>query len=149
MKGRTRKPTAVLKLQGTFRPKRHAGTLELPPCAPARPADLSAEAAAEFDRLAAALGEVPGLLVAVDGDALAAYAKALTDERLLRGLIARDGVLVDGKDGKRIHPAMTTLHKVNEEIAKYQQQFGLTPAARSRVKVDAKPQKNAKDAYFG
>ena len=47
-----------------------------------------------------------------------------------------DGLTVMGTTGERKHPAAQILREASTAFRMYAEQFGLTPAARARLRVD-------------
>src|SRR5215813_4818923 len=79
MSGPPKKPSALKLLQGTFRADRTSPNEPKPEIAiPDVPAHLSAEAKAEWERLAPELARL-GLLSRIDRGALAGYCEAWSD----------------------------------------------------------------------
>lgn len=110
--------------------------------APDRPAELTGEAAAEWDRLAPEL-DVAGLLAVTDRGILAAYCLAYADMLAARDAINRDGrtikTPVQTSKGKVIghkiteHPAARMLERASMRVAKLAEQLGLTASSRQRL----------------
>ncbi|HEY1190440.1 MAG TPA: phage terminase small subunit P27 family [Gemmata sp.] len=110
--------------------------------APARPPELTGEAAAEWDRLAPEL-DAAGLLAVTDRGILAAYCLAVADMLAARDAINREGRIittpVQTSRGEVIghkhqeHPAARMLERASSRIDKLAAALGLSPAARSRL----------------
>jgi P27 family predicted phage terminase small subunit len=100
-----------------------------------RPAYLSRLAVEEWDRVAPHL-EAMRTLTAVDTTALAVYCEAVARWRGLAEVVAksppviqRDGVLVK-------NPAYSQARDAAIEVRMFAREFGLTPSARSGIRVD-------------
>lgn len=78
-----------------------------------------------------------------DRDALAAYCEAVVQHRVCAALLAKDGLVIGGSHGGLVrHPAAAIQRECAALIRGFGADFGLSPAARSRVKVaDQQPAK--------
>lgn len=133
-------------IRGTFRRDRHGDTVtaNAGPGVPESPRALNGEAKAEWDRMVERL-TASGALSAVDGAVLYDYCRLHADaERLQDAIDALDApfflkVSVDGAGVEhaepKVHPAFAQLRAYRMALRAYLVEFGLTPAARSRVKV--------------
>lgn len=150
--GRRPLPTAVKKLRGNagkrkLNDKEPAAAVGEPPMP-----KLSAEAKREWKRIVPELLRL-GVLTVVDGKALAAYCHAyarwLQAERDVAryGLVIREPVTT--KIGHRLvatrfvrlkrNPAISVAHDAMKLMKSFLVEFGLTPASRSRLKVEQQP----------
>ncbi|MEO0036681.1 MAG: hypothetical protein RLZZ501_2704, partial [Pseudomonadota bacterium] len=90
-----------------------------------------------------------------DGFGLERLAETYAEILRYRSLIEADGVTytTTGTSGDALikaHPAVAMLADADRRFKSYLVEFGLTPAARTKVKVDGKDQKaDPIDAYFG
>lgn len=155
--GRNKKPTALHVLQGTFRKDRHGEgeTPEAPVGTPTPPGKLSATARAEWDRMVARLTTTRALTV-VDDAVLYQYACLFAEVEEQKGEAARlrklssdlkvaasklDGEVLVEAIGKIvtlqhiIARLSTQLRQGHMAIRQYLVEFGMTPSARTRVKV--------------
>lgn len=113
--------------------------------APVRPAELTGEAAAEWDRLVPDL-DAAGLLAVADRGILTAYCLAWADMLAARVEISRVGrwvmVAQQTSRGESLgvkpveHPACKLLADASRRVEKFGAALGLTPAARSRLEGD-------------
>jgi P27 family predicted phage terminase small subunit len=112
------------------------------PGRPDRPPELTAEAAAEWDRIVPEL-DAAGVLSKVDRAALAAYcfawgelvgATAILEEegRIVREPMQNSRGEVIGEKVKN-HPANRLMSDASARVKAYIVEFGLTPAARQRL----------------
>ena len=135
--GRPPKPTRLKLLEGN-RGKRKLDVdaeprprLDVPVC----PEHLGGEARAEWERIAPELERL-GLLTGVDVVALAGYcanwATVIEAERIL----GEEGVVIDGRQGLRMNPAQTIRNQAYTALHRFIVEFGLSPASRSRIKVE-------------
>jgi P27 family predicted phage terminase small subunit len=137
--GRNKKPVAYKFQHGSYYEERDGEPLPTPAGIPDKPAWLSPVAATVWDAVVAELAETPGLLTPLDGPALACYCLAWQRLHEAREIIAREGLLVDGKDGtQRRHPATMIEAKALEQISSIGGKFGLTPTSRASLGIDPK-----------
>lgn len=161
--GPPKKPTALKLLQGTFRQDRVANheakpEVEIPPV----PSHLSDEAKVEWGRVSQELATL-GLLTRIDRAALAAYCECWSDwvdasrkcvgpdgkdrkvivtgERLKYD---KDGHVTERSGGNPIENPYFSIKKRSAELMhKFLVEFGMTPAARTRINAvpsgDEKP----------
>jgi P27 family predicted phage terminase small subunit len=108
---------------------------------PDPPSFVTGYAAEEWWRTAAELHGL-GLLTKVDVPALAAYCYAFGQwkmavealERIQSGDPVMNGMLIKGKYGNSIvNPLVSVVRKHAADVVRYAAEFGLTPAARSRI----------------
>lgn len=157
--GRKQKPTALKVVSGEREDRinrAEPATGELG--APERPEWLSAEAAAEWDRVVPAL-ERTGMLRHVDRAALAAYCAAWARLVEAERLIAEQGQTLhvadrtfEGDDGSTTivvkaarNPALTEAKAASDLLRGFLSEFGLSPSSRSRL-VTPEAMPNAKGA---
>lgn len=134
--GRPPKPTALKELAGNpgKRPLNRnepKPEVKIPPC----PSWLSVEAKREYKRHAKML---VGLRVMTEADrmALAAYAHEFGKWREACERVEFDGpVLVGEKGGKYLNPWQNIASNHFKNMVKLMQEFGLTPASRSRIEA--------------
>ncbi|KKN42296.1 hypothetical protein LCGC14_0714500, partial [marine sediment metagenome] len=149
-RGPARTPTKALKLAGSRRAdEREEHEPQPPPGAPDMPGGLSDGAVAEWDRMVAVLGDTPGLLTKVDGPALALLCRSLDRVAKLYKWTLRNKSVAQGTTGQPIqHPKVKEYERERDHCAGLLGQFGLTPAARSRVAVAEPKRTTAKGRFF-
>lgn len=137
--GRKPKPTAQLKLHGGFRSDRRYGDEPTPDVhIPDPPKVLKGAALAEWDRITQLLAEVK-CISRLDRGPLTAYClewaryiKANQRLSLVRSLLA------EGSTGNKVpHPLLRVADKAFANMLKICTEFGLTPAARTRLSMAA------------
>lgn len=136
------KPTALKKLQGTFRPDR-APSNEFKPAvgAPAKPDYLDDIASAQWDRVVAQLSEHK-VLATVDGAALEAFCVNYSAAvRFQKRADAKP--MVKTPFGVKVNPACGEARKHWALVKQFGAEFGLTPSSRTRV--GTKPPADKKD----
>ena len=164
-RGPAPKPTPLKIIEGN-RGRRPLPVDEFMPLValPECPAHLDGAAREEWNRIVPVLEKYGNLLTEVDGPSLAlycqAYARWQEAEELLNEFRARskDGrwMLTRTPSGYTMqNPAIGLARSAAEEVNRYLQQFGLSPASRTRVQVpqgrtenDAKPKTQGADRFF-
>jgi P27 family predicted phage terminase small subunit len=128
------KPTALKLIAGN--PGKHALPKNEPKPkieAPSMPKHLTAEARAEWERLAPILVRLH-LLSKLDRAAFSAYCQAWARHVEAEEQIAKASALAFTHNGYPIvNPWATISKQAVEQMAKFLGEFGLTPASRSRV----------------
>lgn len=149
--GRPTLPTNLKLVKGTLRKGRQKNearpVMEVPPV----PSQLSDEAKVEWGRIAQDLAQL-GLLSRIDRAALAAYCEAWSDyldatEKVARlGKVIKTGTKtiqkldgsIETSGGNFVeNPYFSIKKRAAELMHKFLVEFGMTPAARSRI--DAEP----------
>jgi len=138
MAGRRPKPTALKELAGN--PGKRAMNRNEPKFSglPTCPPHLDKVAKAEWKRISKELAAV-GLLTAVDRAALAAYCQCWSRWVAAEEKIRETGLVVrSAKSGYPIqNPFVAIANTALDLMRKFLTEFGLTPASRSRLSVDA------------
>lgn len=137
------KPTALRLLEGDVS-HRPSNSLEPKPALvmPRCPQWLSPEAKKGWRRLAPQLHRLR-VLTEVDGDALAAYCQTYSRWKDAEQFIAKHGAVYPLRDDSGRIKCMQQVPQVSIArtlllvLRAYQQEFGLTPASRSRVSMVA------------
>ena len=140
MQGRKPKPTALKKLQGTYRPDRASSDEPHPPVpdgVPYVPRHLNAKAKAEWRRIVGILLEL-GLYTEFDRAALAIYCQAWGRWVIAEQRLQEQGEMLTAANGYVYqNPWRYEANKAQAEMRKAFGDFGFTPADRARLKVDA------------
>jgi P27 family predicted phage terminase small subunit len=146
--GRPRKPTALKELTGTVQPCRAVPDEPRPPVGLPDPslAHLSPTARELWPQFADALLNM-GVLTVADGPALTllveAFAEGIEARRVLEELGSPYYESVNQQTGAtmvRMHPAAARASDADRRFVLLANQFGLTPAARTRVSMSIKKQ---------
>lgn len=123
-------PTKVLEARGSWRAKTREDEPTFPGGLPPCPAWMPVAGKDEWDRVVEQLGQVPGMIQQVDWSVLCLYCEAWADYV---------GLLKASKGKSRIKLISSGLanqkRKLVQDISRLAQQFGFTPASRSRVQV--------------
>jgi P27 family predicted phage terminase small subunit len=147
--GRPPKPTALKLLQGTFRKDRARKREPRPKVGdrpPSAPSYLGKIARAEWTRLAKRL-HVLGLLTEVDRSKFAMYCQAYARWQEAEQVITDQGMtFMTDKGYVCQRPEVSISNKQCEIARKIGAEFGLDPAARSRIDVDVPEREKPKDA---
>ena len=140
MRGAAPKPTVVKVLQGNPVKRALPKGEPMPATAdrvPSAPRWLSEEARAEWKRLAPRLHAV-GLLTEVDTQALGLLCESFAQYVAAKAIVDREGLLLMSDKGNAYqHPAAGLMTQARGELMKWAREFGMTPAARSRISVQA------------
>ena len=135
--GRKPKPTALKLVHGNPG-KRPLNEHEPQPMIeiPKMPDHLSAEAAAEWNRVTGELATL-GLLANIDRAALAAYCQAYGRWVEAEAAIRRIGLLAKTTSGNVIqNPLVGIANRAMELMYRFMTEFGMTPSSRSRLSVE-------------
>ena len=134
-------PTHLRMLRGNPG-KRPANTREPQPRKdiPRCPAWLSGEAKKVWRRMVPELKRM-GILTVVDGDALAAYCQTYARWKAAEQFIQQHGEVYPIRDDNgrvkymQQFPQVSVSRNLLQLLKSYQQEFGLTPSARTRIEV--------------
>jgi P27 family predicted phage terminase small subunit len=146
----TPKPTALKKLQGTYRPDRAARD-EMQPSQldtlPAAPDELNARGQQAWYTAATELQQL-GMLHAVDLPLLQAYCREVQRMHEADYYVRTQGTVLKGKNkvGSEYYLKNPWLGIYNDALAqanRLAQQFGFTPSARTRISAPAKEKPKA------
>ncbi len=150
-RGPAPKPTALKLLTGNPGRRRANSAEPKPdPTIPDCPDFLDANATAEWQRIVPELARLK-LLTLVDRAALAAYCQAWSRWQKAEGLIAKQGLTLKPKGATGIarrHPAVSIAAESMKLMKQFLIEFGLTPAARSRVTSNEKPDADDFDTFL-
>jgi len=132
--GPPKKPTALKLIAGNPGGKKLPKGEATPPASmPTMPGHLGAEARAEWQRLAPMLVQL-GLLSTLDRTAFAAYCQAWAHHVEAEEMLASSGTTMTTSNGQIIvSPWMRVSRQAVETLARLLGEFGLTPAARTRI----------------
>lgn len=147
--GRKPKPTALKVLEGNpgKRPlngqEPHA-PVRVPSC----PAVLGSEARKEYRRAAKLLVQM-GVVTEADRAALAAYAMAYGRWVEAERNVAENGMIQKTSNGNLIqNPYLSVANRALEQMVKIAAEFGMTPAARSKLHVEPHEEESLADILF-
>ena len=136
-------PTAMLKLRGSWRAKTREGEPQPPPGRPKCPQWLDDDAKKVWRQLVPQLDEM-GVLTKVDANALARYCRLWSRWRQAEAFIDRHGEVYPLKDehGKvryfQQFPQVSIANKLAQQLTRLEQEFGMTPSARSQIDVEVR-----------
>ena len=141
MRGRKPRPTAQLKLAGTYRADRREESEPAPTAENIRPGlRLSPRAARRFATVAPMLRS-QCVLSDLDKGALAAYCEAFARWYESRNTIYKDGMWYTAASGNILkHPAVSVMEAAAAEMQRWSAELGLTPSARARIPRKAENQ---------
>ena len=148
MKGRAPKPIALHRAQGTYRKDRHGGTPEPRAAVPTSPTWLDAEAQEVWVYFSGRLAEV-NVLTELDQQALAIYCNAAARLARAEKAIATTGEVIKTPAGFAApNPWIGIAQKSQETMLRYGQELGLSPAARTRLKVSPPIEQSSRNRFF-
>ena len=136
-------PTPILKLRGStlVNQRRERDEAKGPVGRPTCPKWLDADAKAVWKNLVPMLEQM-GVLTRIDGNALARYCRLWTRWRKAEAFIDQRGDMYPLKDERgnvrcfQQWPQVGIANKLAQQLTRLEQEFGLTPSARTRVKAD-------------
>jgi P27 family predicted phage terminase small subunit len=147
--GRPRKPTKLKLIQGTLRPGRDLPNEAIPAVEiPPMPAHLSPDAQVEWNRICKHLSQL-GLLTMIDRSMLAAYCQNWSRWVFAEQQIEKLGPVIKAPSGYPIlNPFVAIANKALELMHKFGTEFGLSPASRTRISVDASHQTDPMEIFL-
>lgn len=151
MRGRKPLPTATKEAAGSFNVhpgRRNAAEPKAKRGYPVKPEHIDADdvASGQWDELCKTLDEL-GILTTADKSLLALYCQTYSEWMKLQLHVQANGcVLFNDKGNASQSPEAIQVHRYADRLLKMMSELGLTPSARSRVKV---PEKSEEDDPFG
>ena len=148
-RGPAPKPTALKRLQGNPG-KRALNVSEPRPTAtmPRCPTHLQGEARAEWRRVARGLHDA-GLLTQIDRAALAVYCQAWGRWVKAEAQVARHGEVVKTAAGNVMqNPYLSIANRAMKQMREMARELGMTPSARSQIKVVPPDEPSLADLLF-
>ncbi len=133
-------PTNILARRGSWRAQRNPSEPRPEPGRPRCPRWLDAGAKAAWKHLVPQLDRL-GVLTPLDRHALARYCQLWSRWRRAEEFLRDQGDthLVKDADGRvkgvRAYPQVRIANQLAEQLLRLEQQFGMTPSARSRLEV--------------
>jgi len=143
-RGPTPTPTEILKRRGSREVPKRSREPKPEQGAPSCPAWLDKDAKSVWRQLAKQLSAL-GVLTKVDGNALARYCRLFVRWKQCDAFVRKYGESYPTgyKDGKptsfQQFPEVGIINKLGPQLLRLEQEFGLTPAARTRIEVDVEP----------
>lgn len=122
----------VRALRGNPGRRESPKALKLPPGSPTAPADLAAEAKAEWDRIVPSL-DARGLLATVDRGVIASYCRAWAHACVAETALESGLVRIDSNGEERKSPAWQIWREATALAAALAKELLLTPNARLRA----------------
>jgi P27 family predicted phage terminase small subunit len=116
---------------------------------PERPVTLSGAAAEEWDRITSLLARL-GLVQEVDRAALAIYCQAWARWLEAEAALRRDGCVIESPNGYPIQsPWLAIAAQAVKQMHAAVAEFGLSPVARARIRVNEQIADEADREFFG
>ncbi len=133
------KPAQLKVLQGTFRGDRDSHGAKVDMGLPECPAWMPKEAKKYWNKIGPELVNC-GLISLVDSAAFSAHCDSMGKyEQVMARMVELDDMLDATPQGYQVQSALFTVrNKLWDQIIKSSGEFGLTPAARSKVKASDK-----------
>ncbi len=139
------KPTKVLEMRGSRRAKINKNEPKPKRKRPTKPKHFCKRGVQLWNKAARLLMGM-GLLTEADGFPLERYIDMLVEYEKARDDLAKNGQIIDVKMwneeyqifevvSRKMNPAFRVFSKLNEALNRLEQEFGLTPSARSRITV--------------
>jgi len=139
-RGPAAKPTNLRVLHGDRRDRINTSEPQAREALPEPPERMSAAAAHIW---AYTLEELAGMrtVTSADRDALVCYCEAVATHRRASELLARSDILIKALHGDRLvrNPLLAIQRDAAHTIRQFAQEFGLTPSARSSIRVGQRP----------
>ena len=151
-RGPAKTPTAELKLRGSWRANERINEPVFDDGVPECPDWLRPEAKEAWDDVVPKLAAVPGLLKAIDENALVVYCQTWAKWRECEDFLEKHGDVYAAKNAKGKvtgfvqHPQVNTAIKLDAALFAMEKQFGLTPSARAGLSVSDIPPQSPADA---
>jgi P27 family predicted phage terminase small subunit len=134
-------PTKILNLRGS-RIRGAKDGVEPEAVAPICPPGLSRDAREEWGRIVPDLDRL-GILARIDHAALVTYCESWSSYREHTRKIRKEGWLVKTQWGRMAaNPRAGLLNAARSAMLRFQQEFGLTPSARTRIKASPEAKKD-------
>lgn len=149
MPGPPKKPTALRLLNNNASHRPINKNEPVPPAGfPDMPKGMSADAKKEWKRIAPVLYDM-GVLSTIDTAALEAYCECYARWRKAERELAKSSMVYMAKGYPILNPYLSIANKAMVEMRRFMQEFGITPASRSRISTSgAQPAKaSANDPY--
>ena len=135
-------PTNILQIRGSklVTKRRNQTEAKGPEGTPPCPDWLDGDAKAKWNELVPKLEQM-GVLTLIDQDAVARYCHLWVRWRAAEDFIKKHGEMYPLKDDKgrtkcvQAWPQVATANKLAQQLTRLEQEFGLTPAARTRIHI--------------
>lgn len=145
-------PTKILALRDSWLAKTRNDEPKPPVSTPRCPSWLDVEAKARWKHIVPKLADM-GLLAAIDGDALVNYCQTWSRWKQAEQFIAQHGPVYPIKDDKgnvkylQQVPQVSIAKGLVQVLSRYQQEFGMTPSARTRIEVPNQKEQAGVDEF--
>lgn len=133
-------PTSELRLRGSRWATDRGDDLVVESGRPVKPEWLGEAEGRAYDDLLPLVERIPNLLTPMDGEALAVLAAAMVEFRRLSLMIRKEGEIIEDAEGNiKEHPALKARDRAWLRLKHGWACFGLTPADRAGLKIQAPP----------
>jgi P27 family predicted phage terminase small subunit len=149
MRGRKPIPTKIHILKGNPGQRRLNDKEPKPvECIPRCPTELDDIAKKEWKRITKVLYDC-GLVTEIDRPGLASFCQVYSRWIQAEQKIQQEGMIIDSPNGYPIlSPYLGIANRAIDQMGKALTEFGMTPAARSRIKVEPKATVNEFDDFL-
>lgn len=151
-RGPPKKPAALLKQRGTFRKDRHSDDLEAlaPPNLPAAPAHLSSAEKTKWREVGTKLAKL-GICSDLDAIALELLVSSYCGMTDAAAELARGDLVIEvGESGVPMpNPLVGIIGKHNQLLKWCLTQFGMTPSARTSIRLPEKTKEDPMATLLG
>jgi len=107
---------------------------------------LTGDAMTEWSRIVPIL-QGAGLTMLGDLHGLTEYCRTVGRLRTIGRRINRDGYIQETPKGPALHPLAREERELSQALRQYLIEFGLTPASRTRIKVEAPKEKSKVESF--
>ena len=149
-RGPQKLPTALHLLKGETRPSRIGRNPVAPrrTDAPTMPSDMTDAAKVVWRRVLRE--QAPGVITALDRDALRCYAEAVARYEESALLLSRSSLLVKGIHGNLVRNPLVQIVRDNQSVVQsWARELGLTPASRAGLTAPERDEADDESDYFG
>lgn len=142
-RGPPKTPTVILSRRGSWRAKDRPNEAEFEATVPRCPVWLRAHAKEVWEEIVPNLAAVPGLLKAIDRNALSRYCQTWAKWRECEDFLAKHGNVYPVKNSSgevtdfKQYPQVNIAIKLQTQLEKTEMQFGMTASARASLSVDS------------
>lgn len=147
--GRKNIPTELKKLKGNpgkraLNEKEPKPDVEIPEC----PAHLAGEGRTEWNRITKEL-QALGIIARIDRAALTVYCMAWLDFVYASRMVDEEGeVITSIKGGKYQNPWVGIKTSAMDRLVRISAEFGMTPASRTKIKVETPTEEDLMASYL-
>lgn len=152
MKGKTKQPTALAKLKGTYQPCRYETGMDekltfVYDYLPTPPPQLDEIAVYFWNTQLSQAQKINGYISNIDLHFFAELCELYSEIQKVKSSI-KNIFIVDDKGNEKINPRQRHLNDLRRQYAEYSREFGFTPASRSKVKIQDVPPPKEQEEFI-